>query len=157
MRLRTTAAALAGALALVLPAGAQAFADDGKALDYVYVDHQNAEKNAQIKDVGADQCHALPSASSKVLEAVNRTDSEALLFEDADCAGEPVATLQPGDKAGDFHAAAVVFRQMRDQEQQQTDKKENPQAPKEQMPEQQAPEQQAPDQQDDSDAFDDFR
>ncbi|MGW6410399.1 hypothetical protein ACWF95_24845 [Streptomyces vinaceus] len=153
MRLRTTAAALAGALALVLPAGAQAFADDGKALDYVYVDHQNAEKNAQIKDVGADQCHALPSASSKVLEAVNRTDSEALLFEDADCAGEPVATLQPGDKAGDFHAAAVVFRQMRDQEQQQqTDKKENPQAPKEQMPEQQAP-----DQQDESDAFDDFR
>ncbi|MFE3582018.1 hypothetical protein [Streptomyces vinaceus] len=152
MRLRTTAAALAGALALVLPAGAQAFADDGKALDYVYVDQQNAERNAQIKDVGADRCHALPSASSMVLEAVNRTDSEALLFEDADCAGEPVATLRPGDKAGDFHAAAVVFRQMRDQEQQQTDKKENPQAPKEQMPEQQAP-----DQQDGSDVFDDFR
>ncbi|MFE5539712.1 hypothetical protein [Streptomyces sp. NPDC056492] len=152
MRLRTTAAALAGALALVLPAGAQAFADEGKVLDYVYVDQQNAEKNAQIKEAGADQCHALPSASSKVLEAVNRTDSEALLFEDADCAGEPVAVLQPGDKAGDFHAAAVVFRQVRDQEQQQTDKKEKPQAPKEQMPEQQAP-----GQQDDFDAFDDFR
>ncbi|MEV6581024.1 hypothetical protein AB0M92_22965 [Streptomyces sp. NPDC051582] len=162
MRLRTTAAALAGALALVLPAGAQAFADEGKVLDYVYVDQQNAEKNAQVKDVGGDQCHALPSASSKVLEVVNRTDSQALLFEDAACAGEPVATLQPGDKAGDFHAAAVVFRQMRDQEQQQTDKQEKPQAPEEQasqeqMPEQQMPEQQAPDQQDDSGSFDDFR
>ncbi|MFE2879533.1 hypothetical protein ACFXG6_22650 [Streptomyces roseus] len=151
MRLRTTAAALAGALALVLPAGAQAFADEGKVLDYVYVDSQNAEKNAQVKDVGGDQCHALPSASSQVLEVVNRTDSTALMFEDAACEGEPVATLQPGDKAGDFHAAAVVFRQMRD-EQQQTDKQEKPQASQEQMPEQQAPEMQG-----DSDSFDDFR
>ncbi|MER6782540.1 MULTISPECIES: hypothetical protein [unclassified Streptomyces] len=146
MRLRTTAAALAGALALVLPAGAQAFADEGKALDYVYVDQHDAEKNAQIKDVGADQCHALPSASSMVVEAVNRTDSEALLFEDADCAGEPVATLQPGDKAGDFHAAAVVFRQVREQGQtgkQEAGKQEKPQAPEQQD--------------DDSDSFDDFR
>ncbi|MFE6842596.1 hypothetical protein [Streptomyces sp. NPDC057686] len=148
MRLRTTAAALAGALALVLPAGAQAFADDGKALDYVYVDQTNTEKNAQLKDAGADTCLALPSASSNVVEAVNRTDSEALLFEDADCGGEPVATLQPGDKAGDFHAAAVVFRQAREQGQagrQEADKQEKPQTP------------QTPEQQDDSDAFDDFR
>ncbi|KMO93958.1 single stranded DNA-binding domain-containing protein [Streptomyces roseus] len=155
MRLRTTAAALAGALALVLPAGAQAFADDGKVLDYVYVDPQNAEKNAQVKDVGADQCHALPSASSQVLEVVNRTDSTALMFEDAACEGEPVATLQPGDKAGDFHAAAVVFRQMRDE--QQTDKQEKPQASQEQMPREQMPQEQAPEMQGDSDSFDDFR
>ncbi|MFE2479857.1 hypothetical protein [Streptomyces sp. NPDC059389] len=154
MRLRTTAAALAGALALVLPAGAQAFADEGKALDYVYVDQQNAEKNAQIKDVGADQCHALPSASSKVLEVVNRTDSEALLFEDAECNGEPVATLQPGDKAGDFHAAAVVFRKVGGQE--QADKQ---QADKQSPDKQQADKQEKPQmpEQDDSDAFDDFR
>ncbi|MFE2551891.1 hypothetical protein ACFXGI_25540 [Streptomyces sp. NPDC059355] len=154
MRLRTTAAALAGALALVLPAGAQAFADDGKVLDYVYVDQQNAEKNAQIKDAGADQCHALPSASSKVLEVVNRTDSEALLFEDAECGGEPVATLQPGDKAGDFHAAAVVFRKVREQE--QTDKQE---ANKQNPDKQQADKQEKPQmpEQDDSDSFDDFR
>ncbi|MFF4105479.1 hypothetical protein [Streptomyces sp. NPDC001903] len=149
MRLRTTAAALAGALALVLPAGAQAFADEGKTLDYVYVDQHDAEKNAQIKDAGADKCHALPSASSMVVEAVNRTDSEVLLFEDADCAGEPVAVLQPGDKAGDFHAAAVVFRQVREQGQtggQEADKQEKQEKP-------QTPEQQD----DDSDSFDDFR
>ncbi|KPI11893.1 hypothetical protein OV450_3037 [Actinobacteria bacterium OV450] len=150
MRLRTTAAALAGALALVLPAGAQAFADDGKVLDYVYVDQNKNEKNAQIKDDGADACHALPSAASNVVEAVNRTDSEALLFEDAECGGEPVATLQPGEKAGDFQAAAVVFRQARKQEQQQADQQERPEH-------QQADQQERPEQEDLSDSFGDFR
>ncbi|MEU8438600.1 hypothetical protein AB0F18_38085 [Streptomyces sp. NPDC029216] len=147
MRLRTTAAALAGALALVLPAGAQAFADDGQALNYVYVDRDNAEKNAQIKDSASDQCHALPSAASNVVEAVNETESVALLFEDAKCQGEPAAKLQPGESAGDLHAAAVVFEQARKQEQ--------PQADQQQKPEQQKPEQQ--EQQDEGDSYDDFR
>ncbi|GAA0277585.1 hypothetical protein GCM10010302_14080 [Streptomyces polychromogenes] len=126
MRLRTTAAALAGALALVLPAGAQAFADDGKALNYVYVDQSNQEKNGQLKDAGSDKCHALPSAASEVVEAVNETDSVALIFDEADCGGEPVATLQPGEKAGDFHAASVVFQKAHKPEQQQADQQEQP-------------------------------
>ncbi|MFH7599406.1 hypothetical protein WDV06_30550 [Streptomyces racemochromogenes] len=144
MRLRTTAAALAGALALVLPAGAQAFADDGKALNYVYVDQNNTEKNGQLKDMGADKCHALPSAASEVVEAVNETDSVALIFEEADCGGAPVATLQPGEKAGDFHAASVVFQQAHREDQQQADK-------------QQGDKQQKQEQQDDFDSVDDFR
>ncbi|MEU3914631.1 MULTISPECIES: hypothetical protein [unclassified Streptomyces] len=143
MRLRTTAAALAGALALVLPAGAQAFADDGKALNYVYVDQSHAEKNAQLKDTGADKCHALPSAASDVVEAVNETDSVALIFAEEECGGEPVATLQPGEKAGDFHAASVVFQQAHRQDQQQADQQQKPE--------------QKPEQQDDYDSFDDFR
>ncbi|MFF2196316.1 hypothetical protein [Streptomyces sp. NPDC058157] len=146
MRLRTTAAALAGALALVLPAGAQAFADDGKALNYVYVDQSNQEKNGQLKDMGADKCHALPSAASEVVEAVNETDSVALIFAEADCGGEPVATLQPGEKAGDFHAASVVFQQARKQEQQQADQQEQPGRQEMQN-----------EHQDGSDSFDDFR
>ncbi|WP_079426004.1 MULTISPECIES: hypothetical protein [Streptomyces] len=139
MRLRTTAAALAGALALVLPAGAQAFADDGKALNYVYVDQSHTEQNGQVKDMGSDKCHALPSAASEVVEAVNESDSVALVFEEPDCGGAPVATLQPGEKAGDFHAASVVFQQARKQDQQQ------------------AGQQQKPEQQDDYDSVDDFR
>lgn len=147
MRLRTTAAALAGALALVLPAGAQAFADDGKALNYVYVDQSNAEKNGQIKDSGADKCHALPSAASNVVEAVNETDSVALLFAEEECGGEPVATLQPGESAGDFHATSVVFQQARKPEQQQADKQQKPEQQQEQEHEQQ----------DGADFVDDFR
>ncbi|MFE2143045.1 hypothetical protein ACFXA3_15100 [Streptomyces sp. NPDC059456] len=155
MRLRTTAAALAGALALVLPAGAQAFADEGKVLDYVYMDQNNTEKNAQLKDAGADTCLALPSAASTVVEAVNRTDSEALLFEDAECGGEPVAILQPGDKAGDFHAAAVVFRQAPKQEQQQEQQADQQQRPEQQQPDRQD-RQDRPEQEDLSDSFGDF-
>ncbi|MFF4327552.1 hypothetical protein ACFYZT_13595 [Streptomyces sp. NPDC001591] len=144
MRLRTSAAALAGALALVLPAGAQAFADEGKALNYVYVDGSHAEKNAQIKEMGTDTCHALPSNASDVVEAVNETDSVALLFEEEECGGTPVATLQPGEKAGDFHAASVVFQRARKQD--------------EQAGRQQADKQQKPEQQDDFSSFgDDMR
>ncbi|MEU3407961.1 hypothetical protein ABZ766_28995 [Streptomyces sp. NPDC006670] len=147
MRLRTTAAALAGALALVLPAGAQAFADDGKALNYVYVDQSNAEKSAQVKDTGADKCHALPSAASDVVEAVNDSDAVALLFDNDMCEGEPHIVLQPREKAGEFKAAAVAFEPVRKQEQQ---------ADKQQKPEQ-GQQMEHDHQQDDADSSDDFR
>ncbi|MFI6006590.1 hypothetical protein ACIA98_40660 [Streptomyces sp. NPDC051366] len=108
MRLRTTAVALAGALALTLPAGAQAFADDGQAFNYVFL--KDGERQlAQISDVTEGKCQKLAVADGAVQEIANDTDMVALLFDNATCSGEPVVAAGPGEKVGDITAVAVAF------------------------------------------------
>ncbi|MBW5482513.1 hypothetical protein [Streptomyces bambusae] len=116
MRLRTTAAAVVGALALVLPASGQAFAADGD-FHYTFVDHNGAEQSAQIRDLENDKCLPLEhtSAAEPAVEVANETDAVALLFDNAECKGEPRAVAGPGERAGDVHAVAVVFEAAQDE------------------------------------------
>lgn len=109
MRLRTTAVALAGALALVLPTAATALADDGDVFSYSF--QQDGEsKTGQVSDLAEDKCHALSVTDGSALEeVVNETDKVALLFDNKNCEGEPVAAAGPGEKAGDLEAVAVAF------------------------------------------------
>ncbi|MFF1497650.1 hypothetical protein [Streptomyces sp. NPDC058304] len=116
MRLRTTAVALAGALALTLPAGAQAFADDGQAFNYVFL--KDGERQlAQISEVTEGKCHKLEVTDGAVQEIANDTDMVALLFDNATCNGEPVVAAGPGEKAGDITAVAVAFERAEQAEQ----------------------------------------
>ncbi|MCB5177885.1 hypothetical protein [Streptomyces antimicrobicus] len=110
MRLRTTAAAFAGALALVLPTAAQALADDG-GFSYTFVDKNGKEQPAQLRDVPSDTCMQLQhtSAEGPALSVANHTDAVALLFDNAQCQGEPRAVAGPGERHTDVNAVAVVF------------------------------------------------
>ncbi|MCX5377940.1 hypothetical protein [Streptomyces sp. NBC_00091] len=109
MRLRTTAVALAGALTLVLPTAAQALADDGKALNYSFL-QDGVSKSGQVSDLTEGKCHLLSVSDAASLEEIaNETDKVALLFDNKACEGEPVLAAGPGEKAGDFEAVAVVF------------------------------------------------
>ncbi|MFJ3925799.1 hypothetical protein [Streptomyces sp. NPDC090022] len=117
MRLRITAAAFVGALALVLPTGAQALADDGKAFNYRFVDESGKEHAAQISDLADGKCLPLHEASAdQSLEVSNQTDSVALLFAGKDCSGEPVVAAGPNEENGDFKAGSVRFEQVAQQE-----------------------------------------
>ncbi|MFF1342004.1 hypothetical protein ACFVYT_29615 [Streptomyces sp. NPDC058290] len=108
MRLRTTAVALVGALALTLPAGAQAFADDGQAFNYVFLKDGESQL-AQISDLTEGKCHNLAVTDGAVQEIANDSDMVALLFDNATCSGEPVVAAGPGEKVGDIKAVAVAF------------------------------------------------
>lgn len=110
MRLRTTAVALAGALAFTLPAGAQAFADDGQAFNYAFL-KDGERQSAQLSDLAEDKCHQLTATDGAVEEIANDTDKVALLFDNATCTGEPVTAVGPGEKADEMKAVAVVFEQ----------------------------------------------
>ncbi|WP_405980352.1 hypothetical protein [Streptomyces sp. NBC_00158] len=159
MRLRTTAVALAGALALVLPTAATALADDGEALSYSF--QQNGEsKTGQVSDLAEDKCHALAvTDASAIEEVVNETGKVALLFGNKDCEGEPVAAVGPGEKAGDLDAVAVAFEAAKDDqkaepgqkpEQGEKDKREEAA----QAPVQQPADSDSSDSEEDSDYFD---
>ncbi|KOY56194.1 hypothetical protein [Streptomyces sp. XY332] len=108
MRIRTAAVALAGALALTLPVGAQAFADDGQSFNYVFLKDGESQQ-AQISDLTEGTCHELAVTDGAVQEIANDSDMVALLFDNATCSGEPVVAAGPGEKVGDIKAVAVAF------------------------------------------------
>ncbi|RSS84245.1 hypothetical protein [Streptomyces sp. WAC06614] len=110
MRLRTTAAAFAGALALVLPTAAQAMAD-GDGFNYTVVDKDGKEQAAQLRQFENDRCLQLQhaSATAPAVAVANDTDAVALLFDNPGCEGEPRAVAGPGERHDDVNAVAVVF------------------------------------------------
>lgn len=117
MRLRTTAAVFAGALALVLPTAGPALADDhdGRGLGtlhYRIVDEDDGVRNAQIRPADNDTCYVLngTSANEPAVEVLNRTESLALLFDNRGCAGRAERTLRPGERARGVDAVAVLFK-----------------------------------------------
>ncbi|MEV6571251.1 hypothetical protein [Streptomyces sp. NPDC051577] len=119
MRVRTTAAAFLGALALVLPASGQAMADDdydghhtlGR-LYYVVGDEDGDEYTRHISPADNDTCYELTGTDRHrpATEAYNRTESLAVLFEGRGCNGRAVRTLAPGGGAHDVEALSVYFR-----------------------------------------------
>ncbi|MFZ3492054.1 hypothetical protein ACODT5_02235 [Streptomyces sp. 5.8] len=108
MRLRTTAAVLVGAMAIILPTASQALADDSNAFNYTFM-KAGKPQHAQINDLSEEKCHDLAVANGSVTEIANETKKVALLFDNATCSGEPVLAAEPGDRAGDFKAVAVAF------------------------------------------------
>ncbi|MFF5444923.1 hypothetical protein [Streptomyces sp. NPDC012888] len=115
MRLRTTAAAFAGAFALVLPVSGQAFADGGGTLNYTFLD-DGRERRAQLRPAAVGTCYLLNGTSPRrpAVEAFNKTDLAALLFDNDACAGDPVAVAEPRSGAEGFEAVAVRFEPVRD-------------------------------------------
>ncbi|MEU7552643.1 hypothetical protein AB0B01_09820, partial [Streptomyces sp. NPDC044571] len=116
MRLRPTAAALLGALALVLPTAGPSLADDhddrrplGR-LDYI-VDEDGNERH-QIRPADNDTCYELTgtSRSNPAIAVANETRSLALLFEERGCNGRPERVLEPGDVVHNVNVRSVFFK-----------------------------------------------
>ncbi|MFD3541276.1 hypothetical protein ACFWUQ_17515 [Streptomyces sp. NPDC058662] len=117
MRLRTTTAVFAGALALVLPTAGPSAADDGRDRDlgriqYRFVDGEGRERGAQIRPAGQDTCYLLTGASERrpTVEVRNETRSRALLFRDRGCGGPAQRVLEPGESARGLRVVAVFLR-----------------------------------------------
>ncbi|AYV30032.1 hypothetical protein HET69_26890 [Streptomyces sp. CJ_13] len=123
MRVRTTAAALIGALAIVLPAAGPSLAndDDGREgrdgrtlgeLHYRFVDENGYERQAQLRPADNDTCYRLThtSESDPAYQVRNETRSLAILFDNATCGGRDVETLAPGQRSrGNVSVASVLF------------------------------------------------
>ncbi|WP_411101814.1 hypothetical protein [Streptomyces sp. cmx-4-9] len=117
MRLRTTAAVLVGAAALVLPTAAPSLADDhdGRGLGtlhYRFVEDDGDERRAQIRPAGLDTCYLLTHTSrhEPAVEVVNGTRAVAVLFGNTGCSGRPQRVLGPGERARNLEAVAVYFQ-----------------------------------------------
>ncbi|MCJ1680854.1 hypothetical protein MTF65_26610 [Streptomyces sp. APSN-46.1] len=117
MRLRTAAAALVGALAIVLPAAGPSSAGDhdGRVLGelhYRFVDERGNVRQARLHPADNDTCYRLTSTSSDdpAFAVVNDTESLAVLFEDASCGGDTERTLEPGEGVRNVEVASVLFR-----------------------------------------------
>lgn len=117
MRLRTTAAVFAGALALVLPtAGPSLAADDGDSalgtLHYRFVDERGSERIGQLRPTGNDFCYVLTRTSrdEPALEVRNETPSLAVLFANRSCNGEAEKVLRPGERAQGIEVVSVFFQ-----------------------------------------------
>ncbi|MFJ7267925.1 hypothetical protein ACIQV3_14945 [Streptomyces sp. NPDC099050] len=117
MRLRTTAIALTGALALVLPAAGLSYANDHDdrenlgTLHYRYSDDGDT-RHGRIEPADNDTCYQLTHASRNhpAFQVRNDTESLALLFEDRSCGGRAVETLEPGERADDLEVRSVYFK-----------------------------------------------
>ncbi|MCX4781146.1 hypothetical protein [Streptomyces sp. NBC_01264] len=117
MRLRTTATALLGALALVLPTAGLSYANDHDdreslgTLHYRYSDEVDT-RYGWIEPAGNDTCYPLTHASRNhpAFHVRNETESQALLFEGRSCGGQAVETLQPGERADDLSVRSVSFQ-----------------------------------------------
>ncbi|MFD6226185.1 hypothetical protein ACFWFZ_04810 [Streptomyces sp. NPDC060232] len=115
MRLGTTAAVFAGALALALPTAGPAPADDHGyrlgTLTYRYVDDAGRERQGRIRPADDGTCYLLTGTSRRdpAVEVANRTRSRALLFDDPGCGGRPVATLRPNGAVSGVEVVAAFF------------------------------------------------
>ncbi|MER6781472.1 MULTISPECIES: hypothetical protein [unclassified Streptomyces] len=110
MRLRPTAAALLGALALVLPTAGASLAgghDDLGRLQYI-IDN---DERAQIRPADNDTCYELTDTSrNRPATAVhNGTESRALLYPNRGCGGRVERELQPGDTVYNVEVRSVTF------------------------------------------------
>ncbi|MFD9519364.1 hypothetical protein [Streptomyces sp. NPDC059979] len=116
MRLRTTAAVLAGALALVLPTAGPSLADTGDralgSLYYEYLDESGSERSGRIRPVDNDTCYLLTGTSrdEPAVEVRNATRSRALLFDNRSCTGAAEKVLKPGERANSLEVVAVLFK-----------------------------------------------
>ncbi|MBT2544953.1 hypothetical protein J7E99_30680 [Streptomyces sp. ISL-44] len=111
MRLRTASAALAAALAFVLPSAAQALADDGQVFKYTFL-KEGKPQHKQISDLAVGKCGQLAAPEGLIEEIANESDKVALVFDNATCSGDPVVVAGPGEKAGGFSAVAVRFEEV---------------------------------------------
>ncbi|WP_326587928.1 hypothetical protein [Streptomyces sp. NBC_01294] len=115
MRLRTTAAVLAGALALVLPTAGPSLADTGDralgSLYYEYLDESGSERSGRIRPSDSDTCYLLTGTSrdEPAVEVRNATRSRALLFDNRSCTGAAEKVLKPGERADGLEVVSVRF------------------------------------------------
>ncbi|MFE5541946.1 hypothetical protein [Streptomyces sp. NPDC056492] len=110
MRLRQTAVAFLGALALVLPTAGPSLAgghDDLGRLQYI-IDN---DERAQIRPADNDTCYELTDTSrNRPATAVhNGTESRAVLYPNRACGGRVERELQPGDTVYNVEALSVTF------------------------------------------------
>ncbi|OKK20533.1 hypothetical protein AMK16_08650 [Streptomyces sp. CB00455] len=117
MRLRTTAAVFAGALALVLPTAGPSLADDhgGRnlgTLHYRYADGDGDEHEGQIRPAENDTCYVLTRTSEgdPAFEVRNDTESLAVLFDNRNCDGKAERVLEPGQRGRNLEAVSVFFK-----------------------------------------------
>lgn len=123
MRLRTTAIALTGALALVLPTAGLSYANDHDdrenlgTLHYRYSDDGDT-RHGRIEPADNDTCYQLTNASRNhpAFQVRNDTESLAVLFEDRFCGGHAVETLEPGERADDLEVRSVLFKPADDED-----------------------------------------
>ncbi|QNP72986.1 hypothetical protein IAG44_28505 [Streptomyces roseirectus] len=97
MRIRTTLAAAAGALALLVAVPTSASAADGTFF-YAYTGLDGSPQVATLVDPPSRGCVTLPevanpSSSSPARYAYNDTGSTAVVFENPDCTGEATALV----------------------------------------------------------------
>lgn len=123
MRLRTTAAALVGALALVLPTAGLSHANDHDddrehlgTLHYRYTDEDGDHRNGQIHPADNDTCYRLTHTTERrpAFEVKNETDSLAVVYSNRNCGGVPEAELEPGERLRDTDVASVYFKPLDD-------------------------------------------
>lgn len=122
MRLRTTATALVGALALVLPTAGLSYANDHDdrerlgTLHYRYVDGDGDRTDGRIRPADNDTCYRLTGTSqSRPAYAVkNETESLAVLYRDRSCGGPAQEELEPGERARDLEVRSVYFKPVDD-------------------------------------------
>ncbi|MFE3763567.1 hypothetical protein ACFXPI_17595 [Streptomyces sp. NPDC059104] len=118
MRLRTTAAGLLAALALVLPTAGQSLAlghdphhDGLGTFFYRFTDGDGESRTGQIHPGDNDTCYQLTHAQRHPAYAVkNETDSLALVYRNGNCGGEAEETVFPGDRANNLNARSVYFK-----------------------------------------------
>ncbi|MFF4009672.1 hypothetical protein [Streptomyces sp. NPDC001717] len=120
MRLRTTAAVLAGAVALVLPTAGPSVADghdghDGQTLGvlhYRFLDEAGVERTGQIRPRENDTCYVLTHTSrdEPAIEIWNDTESLAVLFDNRGCNGHAERVLDPGERAHNVDVVSVFFK-----------------------------------------------
>ncbi|WP_030708244.1 hypothetical protein [Streptomyces sp. NRRL F-2580] len=116
MRLRTTAAVLVGALALVLPTAGPSLADDHGdralgTLNYRFINDDDVEENGQIRPADNHTCYVLTHTSQDrpAVAVRNNTRSRAHLFDNRSCSGEEVATLRPDRQVNRVRVVSVYF------------------------------------------------
>lgn len=118
MRLRTTATALVGALALVLPTAGLSYANDHDdrehlgTLHYRYVDEDGDRRDGRIHPADNDTCYRLTNTTGHrpATRVENDTRSLALLFEDRNCGGAPEAELEPGEELRNTEVRSAYFK-----------------------------------------------
>ncbi|MFE9927499.1 hypothetical protein [Streptomyces sp. NPDC005533] len=116
MRLRTTAAVLVGALALVLPTAGPSLADDHDdrvlgTLNYRFVNDDDVEEIGQIRPANNHTCYVLTRTSRDrpAVAVQNNTRSRAHLFDNRSCSGEEVATLGPDRQVNRVRVVSAYF------------------------------------------------
>ncbi|MFE1414898.1 hypothetical protein ACFW6F_29500 [Streptomyces sp. NPDC058746] len=117
MRLRTTAAVLAGAVALVLPTAGPSLADDHDGrnlglLHYRFLDEAGEERTGQIRPAENDTCYVLTHTSrdEPAIEVWNDTESLAVLFGNRSCNGHAERVLDPGERTHNVDVVSVFFK-----------------------------------------------
>nr|WSX49708.1 hypothetical protein OG409_12590 [Streptomyces sp. NBC_00974] len=118
MRLRTTATALVGALALVLPTAGLSYAGDHDdrenlgTLHYRYTDREGERTGGEIRPSDNDTCYRLTHTSENrpAFEVKNETESLAVLYRDEDCGGSAEAVLEPGERIHGVEVASAYLK-----------------------------------------------